>query len=315
MKKVIKLSVLVKNAKDSVEMLINNFLPKVGLAGLIGESDIGKSTLLLVLALFVSRKMAEFLGMQMNVEHGRVLYVSTEDDESNFGPRVKKLCKKYEISEEELENIEFFFTDDYESVEKNLDSFLSSSKFDLVVIDAFSDILNEDGNNATAVRKVLRSLSAITAKHKCLILILHHTRKSARNEPGKHDVLGSSAFEAKMRTLIGLYSGSEPNEVKMKILKGNYLSPEDKQAVRYLSFVDQHFTLKNVSIEVKSEIPRESKAEKAKKIISELLELHGDTKSNSELFKEAETLGYPFGKSKFYSDIKEARSTTLSYGF
>ena len=156
---------------------------------------------------------------------------------------------------------------------------------------------------------------AMVAKHKCLILILHHTRKSAGAEPGKHDVLGSSAFEAKMRTLIGLYRGNEPNEVKMRILKGNYLSPEDKQVVRYLSFVDQHFTLKNASIEVKPVTPSESKVEKAKKIISELLELHGETKSITELFKEAEKLGYQFGKSKFYSDIKEARSTTLSYGF
>jgi RecA-family ATPase len=312
--KPIKLNILVKNAADSVQMLLEKFLPKVGLAALIGESDIGKSTWLILLALFVALKEKLFLGMKLNVTHGRALYVSTEDDASNFGPRAKKLCKKLEISESELEKIEFYFTDDVEKLASNLNDYLSDNKFDLVVIDAFSDILSEDGNNATVVRKTLNGLSKIASRYQCLILVLHHMRKSAGSEPSKNDVLGSSGFEAKMRSVIGLYRGNEPGEVKMKILKGNYLSPEDKMVVRTLSFVDQYFTLKVASIQPFEKDSIDSIKLKGDKILQELKDLDDDTKNKTQLFQLALEKGYPYKKTKFYSDYADFKTKPSQYG-
>jgi RecA-family ATPase len=315
MLRVTKLSVLVKNAADSVLMLLEKCLPKVGLAGLIGESDIGKTTWLILFALFVSLKSKVFLGMKLNVTHGRALYVSTEDDASNFGSKVKKMCQKLDISENELENIEFFFTDDVEKLASNLDEYLSKSKFDLVVIDAFSDILSDDGNNVTVVRKILNGLSLVASKHQCLVLVLHHMRKTAGSEPTKNDALGSSGFEAKMRTVIGLYRGSEPGEVKMKILKGNYLSPQDKMVVRTLKFEDQYFTLKDASSTTVEKVKVDSKKEVASKILQELLESDDGQMKRAELFEIAKKKDYPYSKSKFYSDLSKMKPKPTGYGF
>ena len=72
----------------------------------------------------------------------------------------------------------------------------------------------------------MNGYSQLAQKHQCLIMFLHHCGKRTEDEktPSKHNLLGSQAFEAKMRLVLELRSDNvNPNLKHLCIVKGNYL--------------------------------------------------------------------------------------------
>jgi hypothetical protein len=80
-----------------------------------------------------------------------------------------------------------------------------------------------------------------------LIIFLHHVKKSARlDEPGKHNVNGSQAFEAAMRTLIELRDDTkDPLTKHLCITKGNYIPKAAKTDSFQLCFDEATLTISN----------------------------------------------------------------------
>lgn len=226
---------------QNIPCLLDPIFPKVGLCAVAGSSDTGKSSWLRQLALYVAAGKSEFLGFKLNAETNKSIYVSTEDDQYAMSWLLNTANKTFNLSPAKFKEIKFIF-DTYNLLER-LDLILSESKVDLIVIDAFSDIYGRSMNDTNQVRTFLNEYSQLAQKHKCLVIFLHHTGKRTEElSPGKHNLLGSQGFEAKMRLVIELRKDQEEADKRhMCIVKANYLPEEYKRESFVLQF-DENMT-------------------------------------------------------------------------
>lgn len=85
-------------------------------------------------------------------------------------------------------------------------------------------------NMSNKVRNFINKYRDIAIKHHCLLILLHHTKKSAeQSTPSKNSLLGSQGLEAKARSVILLTR--DPNDLNnrlLSIVKGNYISDDLK---------------------------------------------------------------------------------------
>ncbi|MGV1011351.1 MAG: AAA family ATPase [Flavobacterium sp.] len=218
---------------EVIPTLLNPFLQKIGLASLVGTSDSGKSTFLRQLSLSIALKMDNFLGFKIESDSNKVIYVSTEDDSNAVGFSIKKqidylLQGNKEIETGLLNNLEFVF--ETENLLMKLSEKLKKQSVDLIIIDSFTDVFTKELNANTQVRQFLNDYDRLAKKHGCLILFLHHIGKNTlKNAPSKDSIIGSQAFEAKMRVVLELrpnrYNDSQKD---LWVLKGNFLETKFK---------------------------------------------------------------------------------------
>jgi len=231
-----------KNIKE-IPTLLDPLLPKSGLICLAGSSDTGKSAFLRQLSMSVCAGLKTFLGMRLNAEHHSAIYVSTEDDETANAYLIARQNQDMKIDSTSLRGLRFLF--DSEDVVLELDQRLSARPADLVVVDCFSDLYTGSMNEGNQVRQFLMQYSQLANRHKCLVIFLHHCGK--RTEmfmPSKHNLLGSQAFEAKMRLVLELRSDIADVTYKhLCCVKGNYLSADYKSESIKLHF-SEHLTFK-----------------------------------------------------------------------
>lgn len=213
---------------DNLPKLLNPYFQKIGLAALVGTSDSGKSTFLRQLSLSIAFKKEYFLGNKLNCKTNKVIYVSTEDDSNSVSTAIRKQIN-YMISQEKnldltlLKNLHFIF--ETENLLSKLKKRLKNDPCDLIVIDAFSDVFAKDINANTQVRQFLHDYHNIARTYKCLIIFLHHIGKNTqKNAPSKDSIIGSQAFEAKMRAVIELRPNKYKDNYKdLWVLKANFL--------------------------------------------------------------------------------------------
>ncbi len=205
---------LFKFNDEELPKLIDPIFPKVGLVSLVGSSDTGKSTILRQLALSVALGLDNFLGYKIDTKTRNVIYIRTEDDSTSTSISLKRQIKGLktfnEFPDESLNHLKFIFdfnftSNDDDNLFKKLENDLSTHGADLIIIDAFTDIFSGDINSSTKVREFLNTFSTLSKKHNTLILFLHHTgKRTDKFTASKDNVLGSQAFEAKMRVLLEL---------------------------------------------------------------------------------------------------------------
>ena len=226
-----------------IPTLLNPLFPKSGLVCLAGSSDTGKSALLRQLSMSVSAGLKTFLGMKLNVIHRSAIYVSTEDDEIANAYLIARQNIDLKLSPQSLNGLRFLF--DSEDVVEELDRRLTANPADLVVVDCFSDLYVGSMNEGNQVRQFLMQYSQLANKHKCLVIFLHHCGKRTETfMPSKHNLLGSQAFEAKMRLVLELRSDIADVTYKhLCCVKGNYLSADYKSESIKLLF-SEHLTFK-----------------------------------------------------------------------
>ncbi len=212
---------------DKSRFLWEPFIPKVGMVALAGASDCGKSTLVRQLAISIATKQKTFLGSPLNVNHGRACYIATEDEQYGTKPVLQKQLKGFGF--DALDTLHFDF--ESENFYKDVETFLSEFRVDLIVIDAWLDIFQGNPNDAAAVRSELKPWFRLAKKHECCFLLLHHNVKNSENsDPNKNKLNGSQALEAKLRCIFELRmaANAPSDERHLTIIKGNYLPPEQK---------------------------------------------------------------------------------------
>ena len=310
---------------DNIPSLIEPILPKQALVSLVGSSDTGKSTILRQLALSIALGLDSFIGYKLNPDTKNVIYISTEDDPSSVSFSIKKSLKKLfnknEIDESTLNHIKFIFDVDLDEKSKTnifklLDNDLSQSGADLIIVDAFTDLFSGDINSSTKVREFLNKFNALTRKHKCLILFLHHTGKHTdRHIASKNNALGSQAFEAKMRVLLELNQHPH-NEMQrtLTINKGNYISTQIKKYSKVLDFDEEHLlfsdTGKRLTIEQLASMSKSNP--KKNEMLPIIKKLHGEGLSIRKITAELTNMGHKVGKSTVDNYIKEIKANPPS---
>jgi RecA-family ATPase len=218
---------------EVIPKLLDPFFQKVGLASLVGTSDSGKSTFLRQLSLSIALNIENFLGFSLNSTTNKVIYVSTEDDPSAISFSIRKqvdylLKADKDLDKQLLNNLEFIF--ETENLLKKLTNRLKKAPVDLIVIDAFTDVFTKELNANTQVRQFLNGYDKLAKKHNCLILFLHHIGKNTlRATPSKDSIIGSQAFEAKMRVVVELRPNQHKQNLKdLWVLKANFLDSSHK---------------------------------------------------------------------------------------
>ncbi len=234
---------LINREVDEIECLVEPILPRSVVVATGGASDTGKSALLrqLCVCLCTGR---DFIGFPVNSIHKSAIYVSTEDDEMAISFLMRKQNRDFQLHPDELLDLKFIF--DTENLLGNLDAILKKTPADLVVIDCFTDIYGRSMNQANEVRTFLNQFSQLSNKHQCLVMFLHHTGKKKENDyPSKHNLLGSQAFEAKMRVVFEIRDDLADDRKKhLCIVKGNYLPADYKKESIVLEFTE-NLTFRN----------------------------------------------------------------------
>lgn len=267
------LSRLLSSPIESVPMLIEPVLPRVGLAAIVGGSDCGKSMLLRELAAAVASGQ-HFLEWQTAPLRRRVLYFSTEDSPSALAVLCKRQNKGWKLSPQEAERVEFVFSD--KDVAASADAKLSLTPCDLVIVDSFADVCKGDLNQSGIIRQTLGEFAALAVRHKCLIVFLHHTAKSSSQVlPGKNNIIGSQSFEAKMRTVIELRPCIKAeNLLHLCFVKANYLDKSFKKNSFDIS-VDENLNfsalgtrtpIEDIEVEKAASEPKPKKPKSAKAV-------------------------------------------------
>lgn len=228
-----------------IPTLLEPMFPKVGIAAIIGSSDIGKSSILRQLAFEVAIGSSTFLGFKINATHQSAIYVSTEDDELAISVLLNKQFGEREKSTN-TDRLKFIFQT--ESLYQRLDQEITNHPVDLVVIDAFADIYGGQMNQINEVRRFLNNYSNLAKKHRCLIIFLHHTGKRTDSlVPGKENAIGSQGFEGKMRLVVEIRKDPKIDRVRhLCIVKGNYLSNDHKHESIATRF-NQNMTFDNLN--------------------------------------------------------------------
>jgi RecA-family ATPase len=228
---------LLNSPLEKVPTLLDPIFPQKGLGALAGSSDTGKSTLLRQLGIAVATGAPSFCGHTLNTRHKSAIFALTEDDDSSMKFLLNKQNSGLGYPPEAYRNLRFIFNS--ENLIEKLERELRRQPADLVVIDAFSDLYDGEMNAGNKVRSFLnRFKERVADPFNCLVLILHHTgKKTDDNPPSKHNLIGSQAFEAKMRVVAELRKDPyDPSLRHLCIVKGNYLTSEYKDKSFELHF-------------------------------------------------------------------------------
>jgi hypothetical protein len=152
------------------------------------------------------------------------------------------------LDREVVENLRFMFADTMQQSEilREIDKALDYEPVDLVVVDSFGDIFTgNDANNNMAMRNTVKLFDAISKKHNCLLLFVHHINKGAyKGSPSQENIQGGSGLTQKVRLAIQLSSGAD-NLRYFSVVKGNYCPSEFKKNSLILNFSEDNFLFTN----------------------------------------------------------------------
>lgn len=224
-----------------IPCLVKPLLPLTGLAAIVGSSDSGKSCFCRQLAIAICKGEQQFLGFELAVRTGGVIFVSSEDDLIATASLLKRQVGSLEQDNQNFSKLGFIF--ETQGLVTRLDKELTNNPADLVICDSYGDLVTiSDSNAMVQVRQYLNRYSDLAKKHNCLILFVHHLGKRTEgNEPSKHNVIGSQGFEARIRVVLEL----RPDEGDRRYLspvKGNYLAQDMKRSSFVLLFDENSLT-------------------------------------------------------------------------
>lgn len=210
---------LYEKKDEKQEFIIPELLPDKAVALLVGEDGIGKTQILIQLCLAICLKHTSFLLQDLRVKHNRTLFCATEDSKEQFTKAMVKqaVAMKPDLNPDEikLDFTEGSNFDDFKSLMKELERKVKQNPYDLIIIDALSDIfLLTDGNinDSGHARLILQALQNFCGKHETTIIVIHHvakTKMDKKRDQGKlfiekTDTQGAGSITQKPRTVWAL---------------------------------------------------------------------------------------------------------------
>lgn len=226
---------------ETLPTLLDPVFPAVGLIGLIGSSDTGKSSFLRNFVVNVVTGASEFIGFPLNTIHRKAIYVTTEDDETLFANRLLMINQSKQLDIDDYGGL--IVVVDTSNLIAKLDQIISEEKVDVIIIDAITDLYQDHMNESNRIRYFLNQFMQLAVKHKCLVVVLHHTgKRTDNNHPSKHNALGSQGFEAKLRLVVEFRKDKRANDLRhFCLVKGNYL-PEEFKNSSYVLRISENLT-------------------------------------------------------------------------
>ena len=325
---------------DSIKLeprpwLVDGFLLKKSVMALVAPGGTGKSSFALTLSCSIAAG-TDVLGLGLR-ESTNVMLLSYEDDKSEIERRYKAVCKKHNLSFEQhnvyLPNkpIQLFDLEGSQPTPtlsaRGLSDHLIERDIGLLVIDPLSLINPADENSNSAMAKVIQELSLIARLANCAVLLVHHTRKTGKNEwvKGNADMSrGAKALtdgcravktlstmtvaEAKRRSID---PGTASNYVQLSDAKQNYQAfNTEERWFQIESVLDE--TVESVGVIVLANVERQEYWQKtAENVALRIAETFGEGRHPQANIKQDYAKAYNIKVSTVGTHFAEIKSGSI----
>ena len=202
--------------------ILEDLIPAEEISVLAGPGGVGKSGFYLHMSINIVLGISEFIGRQLKPKFNFVLIIATEDNEKRLASRIKKIHKKISPEGKSIENLIIITTG--EDLNKSISQELEKKSFDLVVIDALTDILDSDQNSPTDVRQFYNNFETLIREFHTAFLFVTHVNKSPYSS-GRNRILGSTAIVDRARSVL-MMEKDKTGVRTIKIEKSNNISDD-----------------------------------------------------------------------------------------
>jgi putative DNA primase/helicase len=225
--------------EQKVEWLWPGFLPLGKLIVLCGDPGLGKSFLTMKIAALVSRggPWPSVLGGETSGEPGSAIILSAEDDPADtIKPRLMAMgadltkCLMHEGFVNQSDKLFDFVLGQSANHMRALAG--SAPDVKLVVVDPVSAYVGEtDTYNNAQVRAMLRPLSEMANEYGITVILVTHMKKG-QTEKAIHRAMGSLAFTAAARVVLGVTKDKGDSEIRVVTTIKSNLS-KDTRAINF----------------------------------------------------------------------------------
>lgn len=231
-------SELHQEAEAPDSYLLEGFLPAYAVSLFLGEDGIGKTQLMIQLAVSLSFKYEHFAGLRINEEEGNnTLFIATEDSRRKWGRAARKQATAmqpgFDPKNIAIDFMEASGFDEFNELKEEIVENLTRKKYRLIVIDAFSDVftfIDGDINSNKDARRLLSFFQFICDTYQTTCVVIHHAAKTkivAKRQQNKifldkWDTQGAGAISQKPRTVFGLSHDKKSKEADKNTFT-NYL--------------------------------------------------------------------------------------------
>jgi len=178
-------SVLRANYKK-VKWIVDGVVPEGGIVLFVGQPGIGKTWLMLALALDVALAQ-QWLG-RFACKSGRVLIILEEDDPNAIVERLDLLYAGMDLPKEKGDELEIGYliqagvsllTSKDKKLNPKLEIVMREYKPSLIIIDPFRRVHGEEENDSAAMSNLFKELRQLTGftDPPCAVVMNHHDRK------------------------------------------------------------------------------------------------------------------------------------------
>jgi hypothetical protein len=175
----ISVTELLENPPKPPEWLVNRIFPKNGISIMGGDGGIGKSWLMLYLAMCVSSGKP-FFG-EFPVTRGTTLIIDEENALDMTYQRLQKLQKGMSFDKKDLGNISLLDNKgvlvDKDDSYGALQDTIAKYQPNLLIFDSLIRIHRGDENSSRDMDYVFRQLKTLSQQYELAVLCTHHTRK------------------------------------------------------------------------------------------------------------------------------------------
>ena len=192
--------------------LVDRHIPSEGIGFVYGEPSGGKSFLVLDLALHIAYGASAWHGDRITPRAGKVLFIA--------GEGVAGMVNRIEAWTQATirpvnpdpgfrlirQSMNFMLGEDIERLHRTVDLHAEEG-LDLIVVDTASQVLpGADENLQKDMTKFMQACKHLRDKHRCAVLIVHHTAKHSNGMRGSSVFLANAdyAFEVARKTDGGL---------------------------------------------------------------------------------------------------------------
>ena len=266
------------------EDLFEDFIPVGAISMLAGRGGVGKSMFYLQLSLTISHGLKEFLGKKITTRYDSILIIATEDSDKILSIRSNKQFKKLAPGVPRSKKMIVHTTG--ENLFDTLRFELEQERFDLVVLDALSDILKDDLNSPIATRSFCNELEKLIREFETTFLLIHHENKS-QNKNGRDRILGSTAIVDRCRSVLILSKDNKTGMRTLNIEKANNISDEKISKPIKLRFDSETFTFSkagdyDVTKEIDAETSKAAELSKKQQFSIETSDTENSKSSNNK---------------------------------
>lgn len=199
------------------EYLWHGMFPRGQFGLLQGTDNVGKSLVYEGLAVALANGDESFLGHRLNpVRGGKVMIADEENPEEVLRERFPKIGLRPDAFKNIFIASQQGLRLDVSSIADKFFEDVSNFQPDLVILDSFVRLHEEDENNSGAVARMYNSaILPLSRQLGCTVLLIHHTNKSSSDDSRKR-TRGSSDITAGLD--FGWEMVDEVGEVPMKRL-------------------------------------------------------------------------------------------------